>query len=199
MDIFGIGILEAFFIILLAMIVLGPKDMVKTGRSIGRFLRKLLLTPGFMEAQRWVRNFPAQLMREAGIEEIQRDLQAETEKIKEATTISLEDDQPVVTAANTSSPALTPFQATGTQTETMVKEEAETRPSPRIEARPDLPPEWVGMPVERAPGIRREPPEEFPAEWISPPKPVSPTYPPPIAQVVSADPSDHQEEKTVQD
>lgn len=40
MDILGVGPLELIFILLLALIIMGPKDMVKSGRTIGRFLRK---------------------------------------------------------------------------------------------------------------------------------------------------------------
>ena len=35
MEILGIGPMELFFIVLLAMIILGPKDMVKAGRTLG--------------------------------------------------------------------------------------------------------------------------------------------------------------------
>jgi hypothetical protein len=39
MEILGIGPMELFFIVILALIILGPKDMMKAGRSIGKFLR----------------------------------------------------------------------------------------------------------------------------------------------------------------
>jgi len=41
MDIFGIGPLEIIFILLIAMVVVGPRNMGKTGRTIGRFLNRL--------------------------------------------------------------------------------------------------------------------------------------------------------------
>jgi Sec-independent protein translocase protein TatA len=40
MEILGIGPLELVFILLIAVIVLGPGDVVKTRRTIGRFLIK---------------------------------------------------------------------------------------------------------------------------------------------------------------
>jgi sec-independent protein translocase protein TatB len=101
MDFFGIGVLELFFIVLIALIVLGPKDMVKAGRTMGAFLRKLMLSPGFMEAQRWVRNLPAQLMREAGIDEIQNELRQEAARIKQETTVSIDMPNPKLEPANT--------------------------------------------------------------------------------------------------
>lgn len=83
MDILGIGPLELFFILLIALIVLGPNDIVKTGRSIGRFLRKLVTSPNWrtlQDASREIRNLPNRLMREAGVEEIKDELQPEKVK-----------------------------------------------------------------------------------------------------------------------
>lgn len=69
MEFLGIGPLELVFIILIALIILGPKDMIKAGRSIGRFLRKTILSPSWIAIQRKMRNLPVELMREAGLEE----------------------------------------------------------------------------------------------------------------------------------
>jgi sec-independent protein translocase protein TatB len=41
MDIFGIGILELVFILIIAMIVVGPRDLGKVGRQVGRFLNRM--------------------------------------------------------------------------------------------------------------------------------------------------------------
>jgi len=51
MDILGIGPLEFVFVLLIALIVLGPNDMVKAGRTLGRFLRKLVTSPGWQMVQ----------------------------------------------------------------------------------------------------------------------------------------------------
>jgi Sec-independent protein translocase protein TatA len=72
MEILGIGPLELVFILLIALIVLGPTDMVKAGRTIGRFLRRLVISPGwrnFQQASRELRTLPNKLMRDAGLEE----------------------------------------------------------------------------------------------------------------------------------
>jgi Sec-independent protein translocase protein TatA len=69
MSILGIGPLELFFIVIIALIVLGPRDMVKAGRSIGRLLRRTIFSPTWMNVQNKVRNLPYELMREAGLEE----------------------------------------------------------------------------------------------------------------------------------
>jgi len=72
MEILGVGPLELFFIILIALIIFGPQDMVKAGRSMGRFLRKLVTSDEWRtitNASRELSNLPTKLMREAGIEE----------------------------------------------------------------------------------------------------------------------------------
>ena len=73
MEILGIGPLEVLFILLIAFIVLGPGDMAKTGRTIGRFLRKAVTSQwwsGFRAASREIRQLPYTLMREASIDEV---------------------------------------------------------------------------------------------------------------------------------
>lgn len=72
MELLGIGPLEFIFILLIALIILGPSDMIKAGRTIGRFLRQLVTSPNwrvFTQASREIRNLPNKLMREAGLDE----------------------------------------------------------------------------------------------------------------------------------
>lgn len=71
MEIFGIGASELIFILLIAIIVLGPKDMQKAGRTIGRWLNQLVRSDGWKIFQRTsseLRNLPRNLMREANTE-----------------------------------------------------------------------------------------------------------------------------------
>ena len=77
MDILGIGPLELIFILLIALIIFGPNDMVKAGRTAGKFLRSLLRSEGFQTMQkvtRDMRNLPNRLMREAELEEISQEI-----------------------------------------------------------------------------------------------------------------------------
>jgi len=79
MEILGIGPLELLFIILLALIILGPKDMEKTGKSIGRGLTKLVKSDTWKtvrQASEKVKSLPTELMREAGMEEMKQSLDA---------------------------------------------------------------------------------------------------------------------------
>jgi sec-independent protein translocase protein TatB len=79
MEILGIGASEFVFIMLIAIIVLGPKDMQKAGRTIGRFLNQLIKSDGwkvFQKTSDELRNLPRNLMREANMEisEAEKDL-----------------------------------------------------------------------------------------------------------------------------
>jgi hypothetical protein len=76
MELFGVGPLELLFILIIALIVLGPRDMVKAGNTLGRLMRKTILSPTWMKIQRDIRSLPYQMMREAGLEE--EDLRIDT-------------------------------------------------------------------------------------------------------------------------
>lgn len=71
MEILGIGMPELIFVIIIALIILGPKDMQKAGRTIGKFLRNLITSDGwkiFQQTSRELRTLPNKLMREANDE-----------------------------------------------------------------------------------------------------------------------------------
>jgi len=71
MEILGIGGPELLFIIIIALIVLGPKDMQKAGKTIGRWLNNLVRSDGwqaFQQTSREIRSLPTKLMREANME-----------------------------------------------------------------------------------------------------------------------------------
>ena len=79
MEIFGVGASELIFILIIALIVLGPKDMQKAGRTIGRWLNQLIRSDSWKVFQRTsaeLRNLPRNLMRDANMEmaEMERDL-----------------------------------------------------------------------------------------------------------------------------
>lgn len=77
MDILGIGPLELAFILIIALIVLGPNDMVKAGRTLGRFMRRMVMSDTWKVltgVSREIRNLPNRLIREAGLEEVQQQL-----------------------------------------------------------------------------------------------------------------------------
>lgn len=72
MEFLGIGPLELLFFVIIALLLFGPQDMVKAGRTIGRFLRRIVLSEEwrtFNQGLRELRRLPTTLMREAGLEE----------------------------------------------------------------------------------------------------------------------------------
>lgn len=71
MEILGIGMPELIFVIIIAILVLGPKDMQKAGKTIGRWLRGVVTSDGwkiFQQTSRELRTLPNKLMREANEE-----------------------------------------------------------------------------------------------------------------------------------
>ena len=79
MEILGVGPSELIFIILIAIIVLGPRDMQKAGRMIGHWLNRLTKSEGWkmmQDTSRDLRDLPNKLMRDANMEiwEAEKDL-----------------------------------------------------------------------------------------------------------------------------
>ena len=85
MEILGVGVPEMAFIVIIALILLGPKDMIAAGRTIGKYLRKFITSPTWMALRRTgdeLQQLPTKLVREAGLEDLQREMQDVTNKIK---------------------------------------------------------------------------------------------------------------------
>ena len=74
MEILGVGWQELIFIFLIALIVLGPRDMQKAGKTLGRWLNQLVRSDSWKALQqtsRELRKLPNTLMKEANLEELQ--------------------------------------------------------------------------------------------------------------------------------
>ena len=91
MDILGVGPLEIVLVLIIALIFLGPNEMIKVSKTIGRYLRKLVTSKEWRTLQQTskeIHNLPNKLMREAGIEELK-----EMEKdLKEINPYSIKQD-----------------------------------------------------------------------------------------------------------
>ncbi|MCL5611270.1 MAG: twin-arginine translocase TatA/TatE family subunit [Chloroflexi bacterium] len=77
MEILGIGPSELFFIVVIALILLGPKDMQKAGRTLGKWLRQVVTSDGwklFQQTSREIQNLPTRLMREASLDELNKEI-----------------------------------------------------------------------------------------------------------------------------
>ncbi len=76
MEFLGIGPLELLLILLIALIIFGPKDLAKTAKAIGKSLNQLVRSDTWKtvtEASRKLRTLPNELMREANLEELQKE------------------------------------------------------------------------------------------------------------------------------
>ena len=83
LDILGVGPLELLFIIIIALIVIGPRDLSKAARAAGRFLNRLYKSETWhmlMDASRNIRTLPNRLAREAALEDLDEALHS----VKEA-------------------------------------------------------------------------------------------------------------------
>lgn len=73
MEILGVGPLEILFIFMLVLIIFGPRDLQKAGRTMGRTLNKLVRSDTwqvFNQVSRKIRNLPTTLMREANLDDL---------------------------------------------------------------------------------------------------------------------------------
>ena len=81
MQLFGIGPLEFFLILVIAIIVLGPKGMVSAAQEAGKFIRKITRSPLWREivdTSNEIREIPGKIVREAGIEKDIEELRTST-------------------------------------------------------------------------------------------------------------------------
>jgi sec-independent protein translocase protein TatB len=81
MELFGIGPLELLLILVIAVIVLGPKGMVTAARETGKFIRMIIHSPLWrevVETSNEIRDLPRKIVREAGIEKDLKELRDST-------------------------------------------------------------------------------------------------------------------------
>ena len=72
MNILNIGPVELIAILLLAFIILGPKDMASMGAKLGKTLRQIRRSETWQQLQstsQKIREIPKQIMDESGMEE----------------------------------------------------------------------------------------------------------------------------------
>jgi sec-independent protein translocase protein TatB len=84
MEFLGIGPMELVFIILLAIILFGPKDIVNTSKSIGKSLNKFIRSDTWKtinQTSRELKNLPTRLMRETGLDELEKSAREEMAKV----------------------------------------------------------------------------------------------------------------------
>lgn len=75
MEIFGIGPLELLLIVLIALIVLGPKEMMKSAQKAAAWLRKLRNSE-IWSSTKEVMDIPNQVLHESGLDKEIQELQS---------------------------------------------------------------------------------------------------------------------------
>src|SRR5258708_30423068 len=73
MELFGIGPMEFVFILIIILLVVGPKDIEKFARNFGKILNRIYKSPGYnivRQASDELRNLPARLAKEAQLDEL---------------------------------------------------------------------------------------------------------------------------------
>ncbi len=94
MKFFNLGLAEIILILVLALIILGPGNMVKTARDAGAFIRRVTKSPYWQEVwatRRELNEIPRILAREANLDETIKDLNRETKMIHSSVTSSVSD------------------------------------------------------------------------------------------------------------
>lgn len=89
MKIFNLGLAEIVLIVILALIVLGPGNMVKSAREVGAFFRRITKSPYWQEVwatRRELNEIPRILAKEANLDETLKDLNRETKEIRSSVT-----------------------------------------------------------------------------------------------------------------
>ncbi len=103
MSFLNLGIGEILFIIIIALIIFGPGNMVKTARDAGVFIRKVTKSPYWQEiwaTKRELTELPKIIAKEAQIDQTISELNKETKDIKTHLTSTVSEfirevDQPV--------------------------------------------------------------------------------------------------------
>jgi sec-independent protein translocase protein TatB len=116
MNILGIGPLELAIIVLILLLILGPEDLEKTGKTIGKWINNLTKSEGWMAVtriSRELRGLPARLAREAELDSLRDEFNFDNqigstplfeETKKEKTAAASIDDKPVDSEAKTEAP-----------------------------------------------------------------------------------------------
>ncbi len=72
MEIFNIGPLELLFILVIALIILGPEDMVKTGKQLSIWIKKVIRSPfwsSLVDTTQEIKKFPKKFIEDTGLDE----------------------------------------------------------------------------------------------------------------------------------
>jgi hypothetical protein len=144
MEIFGVGPLEFLLILVMALVILGPQDMVSTARKIGQWVYRVVRSPtwqAIIATTQDLRELPQKIVREAGIEEAMNEVKDTVDEAKGELTaatrdVTVEMQSASYAAANEMQAAALSVNAgmnEGTQSADTVSESGEMEPSSQSE------------------------------------------------------------------
>jgi sec-independent protein translocase protein TatB len=99
MDFLGIGPLELIIVFIIILLILGPNEMVKTGKTIGEIVRKISRSDewkGLNKISREIRTLPNRLAREAELDHLKEEIDLNKQispianEIKDSATVELD-------------------------------------------------------------------------------------------------------------
>jgi Sec-independent protein translocase protein TatA len=99
MEFLGVGPMELIFIFIIALVLIGPRDIGKFARSTGRFLNRLYKSETWrmiLDTSRTIRHLPERLAREAALEELNLAREAAIEELDAARQIAKDVGQEIV-------------------------------------------------------------------------------------------------------
>lgn len=85
MEIFNIGPLELLLILTIALIVLGPEEMVRTGRKLAKSISKFIKSPiwrSLVDTSQEIRELPKKLMKEAELDQTAEELNRMNQQLR---------------------------------------------------------------------------------------------------------------------
>ena len=103
MQIFGVGPLELLLILVLALVIMGPQDMVGTARKLGGWIYRMVRSPtwrAIMETTQEFRDLPTKIVRDAGLDEAIKEIKNTADQVKsemEATTREISSEMQAAT------------------------------------------------------------------------------------------------------
>lgn len=97
MEILGIGPLELLLILIIALVVVGPNELVTAGATVGKFIRRFRRSEtwrGFQRVSHSLRTLPEDLARQSGLDEMRKEIQASTRFVEDDDHSKISDMRP---------------------------------------------------------------------------------------------------------
>jgi sec-independent protein translocase protein TatB len=85
MQLFNIGPLELIGILVIALVILGPKEMIGTARKVGGFVSRVVKSPVFktvVSTSKDLRELPTKIVKEAGLEQEIKEIQGTSQQVQ---------------------------------------------------------------------------------------------------------------------